>query len=77
MNPKVKTDLRYEFEEILIPGIQIMLEKEDQHCKYLRSLDANAFNVPIDRAIDLSMDCARLYRQRIQEYKKYVSELKD
>lgn len=77
MNRKVKTDLRYEFEEVIIPALRLRLEQEENLTDYLKLLSGQGFEAPMDRAIDLAMDSARMYRQRISECKKYVSELKN
>ncbi len=72
-----KPDLKLDFDEILIPAVQSMLQEEDKHLEKLRlRYTGRGEDVILDRMIDLSMESSRLHRQRIQEYKKYSSELK-
>ncbi len=68
-----KTDLKHDINVTFIPALQKMLEKEEIHCTLLKTFDQDTV---IDRLIDLSMDSARLFRQRISAYQKYSSELK-
>ena len=77
MNQKIKTDLRYEFEEIIIPALALRQDQETHLLNYLRELDAKDFELPMDRCIDSTYEAIRLYSNRIQACKKYVSELKD
>lgn len=68
-------DLKFDFDEIWIPSVQRMLEKEEQHLTYLKTFIGKVPDSIINRYIDSSMESARLYRQRIQEYKEYSSNL--
>ncbi len=71
-----KPDLKFDFDEILIPAINQMIHKEEAHIEKLRAYTGLVPEVMLDRMIDGSMECARMYRSRLQEYKKYSSELK-
>ncbi len=71
-----KPDLKLDFDEILIPAINQMLHKEEKHQEELRAYNGLLPDVMLDRLLDQSMECARHYRHRLSEYKKYSSELK-
>lgn len=71
-----KPDLKFDFDEILIPAINQMLHKEEKHLVDLKAYVGLVPEVILDRMIDGAMETTRMYRQRLQEYKKYSSELK-
>ncbi len=71
-----KQDIKLSFDKKLIPAMSQMLQQEEDFLQELKAYPGLIPDNILDRMIDLSMDTIRLYRERLQECKKYSSELK-
>lgn len=79
MNKQDKKHLHHRFKELLLPTLKAMIDSEEDHLESLidAELHIHGFEAPIDRCITECRESIRFLKKRINEYQKYVSELKD